>query len=125
MLDDESIWYILQELEKKVGANNSSDEDSIDFRVGAADKLLAALQAAIASSVVGFTDEEFAIVDVSIKTYVLQSVPITNSAIICLNGLRLRAGASNDYSVSGATVTLTNNPILTVGDLLTVNYARQ
>ena len=60
---------------------------------------------------------------VSDKTINLANTPISNSEIVAWNGLLLRPGASNDYTITGSTVTLNASVTLTIGDEILVVYA--
>jgi hypothetical protein len=44
------------------------------------------------------------------KTFTLAHTPTSGSQCIYLEGQRLTSGASNDYTITGSTVTLTNAP---------------
>lgn len=57
------------------------------------------------------------------KTFSLANTPISNSEIVSWNGLLLKPGGSNDYTISGSTVTLNSGVSLTVGDELLIVYA--
>lgn len=56
-------------------------------------------------------------------TIVLSNTPVSYSEIVIWNGLVLRPGALNDYTISGNTVTLNAGVILTIGDEIEVVYA--
>lgn len=56
-------------------------------------------------------------------TIVLSNTPVSYSEIVIWNGLVLRPGALNDYTISGSTVTLNVGVILTIGDEIEVVYA--
>lgn len=53
-------------------------------------------------------------------TFTLAHAPTSGSLRLYQNGLRLRAGASNDYTLSGNTITMNNAP--TTGDWLLADY---
>jgi hypothetical protein len=57
------------------------------------------------------------------KTIPLSNTPISNSEVVSWNGLILKPGVSNDYTISGSTVTLNSAVTLTIGDELQVVYA--
>jgi len=57
------------------------------------------------------------------KTIVLSNTPLSNSEVVSWNGLILKPGVSNDYTISGSTVTLNSGVTLTIGDELQVVYA--
>lgn len=57
------------------------------------------------------------------KTVPLSFTPISNSEVVSWNGLMLKPGVSNDYTISGSTVTLNGGVVLTIGDELQVVYA--
>jgi len=69
------------------------------------------------------TKDLFTVVNPLAKTITLSHVPITDSEIVTLNGLLLRPGLSNDYTVSGNQVTFTTGVTLTVGDEILVVYS--
>jgi hypothetical protein len=50
----------------------------------------------------------------------LANTPLTGSVTVYLNGQRLRAGASNDYTISGGTITMASAP--ESGDLILADY---
>lgn len=53
----------------------------------------------------------------------LSSAPLANSEIVGWNGLILRPGAGNDYTISGSTIVLNAGITLTIGDQIVVVYA--
>ncbi|MGH7975000.1 MAG: beta strand repeat-containing protein [bacterium] len=53
-------------------------------------------------------------------TFTLAHTPVVGSEEIFLNGLLQNAGAGNDYTISGATITFTTAPL--TGDVLLVTY---
>jgi hypothetical protein len=55
-------------------------------------------------------------------TFTLAFTPVTNKVKPYLNGIRLRSGVGNDYTISGATITLSSAP--TSSDILTVDYIK-
>ncbi len=58
------------------------------------------------------------------KTIALSFTPITDSETVIHNGVALLKGASNDYTISGDTITLEAAVIVTAGDEILVLYAR-
>lgn len=56
-------------------------------------------------------------------SFTLASTPITSSVILYLNGIRLRSGAGNDYTISGSTITMLYAPA--TGDVLIATYLKQ
>ncbi|HRA92206.1 MAG TPA: hypothetical protein PLR79_08580 [Acinetobacter sp.] len=70
-------------------------------------------------------DEEF-IVDVTIQTtgtLTLLYTPYTKADFIYLNGIKLKRGASRDYTIAGNVVTINNSStILVIGDEIQVQY---
>lgn len=56
-------------------------------------------------------------------TITLSHTPVINSEIISLNGLVLKLGASNDYTISGNVITINVGVTLTVGDEIMIVYA--
>jgi hypothetical protein len=55
-------------------------------------------------------------------TFTLVNTPIANTEAVFLNGLLQEPGAGNDYTISGATITMLNIPA--TGDRLRVNYQK-
>jgi hypothetical protein len=55
-------------------------------------------------------------------TFTLANTPIVNTEQLFLNGLLLEPGAGNDYTISGATITMLIVPA--TGDRLKVNYQK-
>jgi hypothetical protein len=55
-------------------------------------------------------------------TFTLANTPIANTESVFLNGLLQEPGAGNDYTISGATITMLNIPA--AGDRLRVNYQK-
>ncbi len=54
--------------------------------------------------------------------FILANTPITNKEILYLNGIRLRRGLSNDYTISGMTMTMSAPPL--IGDSLLADYIK-
>jgi hypothetical protein len=57
------------------------------------------------------------------KIITLSNTPVMNSENVIWNGLVLRKGLTNDYTILGMTVTLNSDIILTIGDEIMVSYA--
>lgn len=55
-------------------------------------------------------------------TFTLAYTPVTGKVKPYLNGIRLRSGAGNDYTISGAIITMATAPTST--DVLTVDYIK-
>jgi len=55
-------------------------------------------------------------------SYSLAFTPIQDTTEVSLNGLALFAGATEDYTITGATITLNASLMLTVGDVVHVKY---
>jgi hypothetical protein len=55
-------------------------------------------------------------------TFTLASAPTANTEEVFLNGLLQEPGAGNDYTISGATITMLTAPV--TGDRLRVNYRK-
>lgn len=60
---------------------------------------------------------------VSDHTIILSNTPLADSEVVSLNGLLLRVGATNDYTISGNTVTINAGLTLTIGDEFMIVYA--
>jgi hypothetical protein len=54
--------------------------------------------------------------------YVLAATPVTGTEQVFLNGLLMEPGAGNDYTISGANITMLSAP--TTGDRLRVTYLK-
>lgn len=55
-------------------------------------------------------------------TFTLASTPISGSEIVVLNGLEQRPGAGNDYTITGATITMATAPL--TGEVIWVHYQK-
>jgi hypothetical protein len=53
-------------------------------------------------------------------SFSLANTPLAGSLLLYQNGIRLRSGAGNDYTISGATITMITAPV--TGDLLLATY---
>jgi hypothetical protein len=62
------------------------------------------------------------LVNGSNTTYTLANTPISNTEMLYVNGLLQEPGAGNDYTISGATITMLSAPI--TGDRLRANYQK-
>jgi len=60
--------------------------------------------------------------DGTTRQYSLQYSPTSGSILVSLEGMSLSIGASNDYTISGTTLTLDNNVTLESGMKIDVNY---
>ncbi len=67
--------------------------------------------------------DQFTVVNPANKTLTLSNTPLTESERVSWNGLILRSGASNDYTVLGTQITLTAGITLTVSDEISVAYS--
>ena len=56
--------------------------------------------------------------------FTLANVPIAGSVALYKNGLRQRAGAGNDYTISGDTITFEAGNIPQPGDVLLADYRK-
>ncbi len=72
---------------------------------------------------VSFAEDLFTVVNPANKILTLSNTPTASSERVSWNGLYLRPGASNDYTVSGNQVTLTSGVTLTTSDEVMVAYA--
>lgn len=66
--------------------------------------------------------EKISVVSASVYSYGLAHAPIQNTADVSLNGLVLSAGVTEDYTITGATITFNALLTLTVGDVVHVKY---
>lgn len=64
--------------------------------------------------------DDFPITVDNTTVFVLSFTPTVNSETVYLNGMRLRRGVGNDYTLSGATVTLLRTTL--VDDLVSAEY---
>lgn len=55
-------------------------------------------------------------------TFTIANTPIAGSVKLFLNGVRLKVGAGNDYTISGATITMLTAPL--TGEVLTADYRK-
>jgi len=60
--------------------------------------------------------------DGTTRIYSLQASPEVESVIVTLEGMALSQGGSNDYTVSGSTLTIDNSVVLESGMKIDVNY---
>ena len=56
-------------------------------------------------------------------TFTLSNSPLSASLNLYLNGLRMRAGASNDYTITGTSITFDPDMIPQSGDSLIASYS--
>jgi hypothetical protein len=69
-----------------------------------------------------YTQDQFIVTNPADHNFTLSNVPMTDSTIVMMNGLVLTKGLSNDYTISGSTITLVVGITLTVGDQITILY---
>jgi hypothetical protein len=55
-------------------------------------------------------------------TFTLANTPTSSTISLYQNGIRLKPGAGNDYTVSGATITMITAPM--TGDYLSADYMK-
>lgn len=69
-----------------------------------------------------FIDEEVptGVIDGTNKVFTLANVPKAGSQKVYLNGIRLRAGAGNDYTIADKVITFVDAPV--VNDTIVVDY---
>jgi hypothetical protein len=70
-----------------------------------------------------FAKDLFTVTVPANHVFTLTTTPTANSELVIWNGIHLKPGASNDYTISGTTVTLSASITLTVGDDILVAYA--
>jgi hypothetical protein len=90
--------------------------------VPSSESVKAYVDAQLASESVGFVDEEVpsgAINGVN-TAFVLAGTPLAGSVKLYFNGQRVRLGASNDFTVTGSTITTLFVPA--AGDQLWADY---
>jgi hypothetical protein len=68
-------------------------------------------------------EELVEVVNTADLIHTVTGVPISGTLVVSHNGLKLAAGAGRDYTVAGATVTLNPGYLLTLGDVLSYQYA--
>ena len=85
------------------------------------------------SEFVGITDTEYlshfvanevptGVINGTNDTFTLAHLPIIGSQMLFKNGLQMAAGISNDYTISGSTITFTPDAIPEPGDTLSITY---
>jgi hypothetical protein len=58
-------------------------------------------------------------------TFTLANTPVAGSEHVHVNGIRMRAGGGNDYTISGATITFAVAPVSSpASDTITVDYRK-
>ena len=72
---------------------------------------------------VNYQQDVFTVTVPATHIFTLSQTPITNSQLVLWNGIGLARGASEDYMLSGVTVTLDAGIELTVGDKILIIYA--
>lgn len=55
-------------------------------------------------------------------TYTLANTPVVGTEVLYANGVRLKRGTGNDYTISGATITMLD--LLLTGEILTADYRK-
>jgi hypothetical protein len=63
-------------------------------------------------------------VDGTNPTFTLANTPLTGSQRVFVNGIRNKAGAGNDYTISGSTITFLTGAIPQTGDTIIVDYLK-
>lgn len=56
----------------------------------------------------------------TITDFTIDNTPVSGSVVVFLNGVRQREGASNDYTISGLTITFNTAPL--TDDVILVDY---
>lgn len=72
---------------------------------------------------VTYQQDLFNIVSPSTSVFILSQTPITNSQIVFWNGVGLSSGVSEDYTISGTSITLNGGITTKTGDKILVIYA--
>lgn len=111
------------------GSYLTSETDPV---VKAVNGLVKSNGATISSAIAGtdyvvptsFVDSETpsGLVNGSNTSFTLSNTPISGSVKLFKNGVRLRAGAGNDYTISGSTITMLTAP--QTGDILVADYRK-
>jgi len=57
-------------------------------------------------------------------TFTLATTPVNNTEMVFVNGVLQNAGAGNDYTISGTTITFLSGAIPQTGDIIRVTYVR-
>ena len=98
------------------------DEDDMSSDSATAVPTQQSVKAYADSLVVSFADEEVpsGLINGSNTTYTLANTPVSGSVKLFLNGVRLYAGAGNDYTISGTTITMASAP--DTGSTLLADY---
>jgi hypothetical protein len=94
-----------------------------DITVDAAGRVTAA---ANGSSATMFVDNETpsGTINGVNDTFTLAFTPVVGSEHLFKNGLRMKSGVSNDYTISGATITFNAGQIPQTGDTLVADYRK-
>lgn len=57
-------------------------------------------------------------------TFILANAPAAGTVHVYVDGLRMHAGAGNDYTISGGTLTFLTGAIPETGDVILVDYIK-
>lgn len=63
-------------------------------------------------------------VDGSNANFTLANSPTAGTERVFVNGIRMRSGAGNDYTISGTTITFLTGAIPVTGDIILVDYMK-
>lgn len=71
-----------------------------------------------------FAETPSGTVDGSNTNFTLANSPSAGSVRVFVNGVRMNAGAGNDYTISGTTITFLTGAIPVTGDLILCDYLK-
>jgi hypothetical protein len=63
-------------------------------------------------------------VDGTNAAFTLANTPTSGTVAVFVNGMRMKSGAGNDYTISGTTVTFLTGAIPQTGDVVQVDYLK-
>jgi hypothetical protein len=63
-------------------------------------------------------------IDGTNATFTLANTPVAGSVRVYVNGVRMNAGAGNDYTISTATITFLSGAIPQTGDVVLADYMK-
>jgi hypothetical protein len=79
---------------------------------------------ALSSSNFVFGETPSGTVDGTNTNFTLANTPTAGTVVVFVNGVRMNAGAGNDYTISGTTITFLSGAIPQTGDVLLVDYLK-
>jgi hypothetical protein len=101
-------------------SSSSVTSTELGYLSGVTSSIQTQLDARVSESKIIFGETPTGAIDGSNTSFTLANTPITGKQQVQLNGLVLRSGAGNDYTISGSTITMLYAPVS--GDYLAVTY---